>query len=67
MPNLQKQLDVSAQTINYKSPVEVVFISLDLKYAFNQLQLSDSVSNHCNLNIARGDATGIYRFENKYA
>ena len=62
MPNLLKQLDVSAQTINYISPVEVV-----LKYAFNQLQLSDSVSNHCNLNIARGDATGSYRFENKYA
>ena len=67
MPNLLEGLNVAAQTINYNSPVEVFFISLDFKYAFNQLQLSDSVSNHCNFNIACGDATGIYRFKTGYA
>ena len=49
MPYLLEQLDVAAQTINSNLPGEVFFTSLDLKYAFSQLQLSDSVSNHCNL------------------
>ena len=51
MPNLLKQLDVAAQTINSNLPGGVLFTSLDLKYAFSQLQLSDLVSNHCNLTL----------------
>ena len=56
MPNLLEQLDVAAQTINSNLPSEVLFTSLDHKFAFSQLQLSDSVSNHCNFNIVCGDA-----------
>ena len=56
MPNLLEQLDVAAQTINSSLPSEVLFTSLDLKFAFSQLQLSDSVRNHCNCNIVCGDA-----------
>ena len=35
MPNLLEQLDVAAQTINSNLPGEVLFTSLDLKYAFS--------------------------------
>ena len=56
MPNLLEQLDVAAQTINSNLPGEfnlpgLFLTSLDLKYAFSQLKLSDSVSNHCNLKL----------------
>ena len=35
MPNLLEQLDVAAQTINSNLPGEVLFTSLDLKYALS--------------------------------
>ena len=60
MPNLLEQLDVAAQTINSNSSGEAFFTSLDLKYAFSQLKVSDSFSNHCNFNVVCGDATGTY-------
>ena len=63
MPNPLEQLEVAAQTTNSNLPGKVLFTSLDIKYAFSQLQLSDSVSNHCNFNIVCGDATVTYRFK----
>ena len=66
MPNLLEQLDVAAQTFNSNLPGEFFFTSLDLKYAFSQLQLSDSVSNHCHFNIVWGDATETYRFKTDF-
>ena len=63
MPNLLEPLIVAAQTINSSSSDEDLFTSLDLKYAFSQLKLSDPFSNHCNFNIVCGYATGTYRFK----
>ena len=62
MPYLLKQLEVAAQIINSKISGPIWFTSLDLKYAFSQLQLSDLVSSHCNFNIVCEDFTGTYRF-----
>ena len=56
-------LDSAAQIITSKDPGEVWFTSLDLKYAFSQLALNDSVSKHCNFNIVCGEFTGTYRFK----
>ena len=66
MPNLMEQLDVAAQIINKDSPGEFWFTSLDLKYAFSQLLLSDLVSSHCNFSIVCGESTGTYRFKTRF-
>ena len=38
-------------------------MSLDLKYAFSQIPLSDAVSSQCNFNTVCGEHTGSYRFK----
>ena len=57
MPNLLEFLDLAAQIITSKDPGEVGFVSLDLKYAFNQLALDESVSTHCFLSVVCGELT----------
>ena len=58
-----KLIDSAAQTITKDTPGQVLFTSLDLKYAFSQLPLSELTSSHCNFSILCGDATGTYRFK----
>ena len=41
----------------------MVFISIDLKYAYGQLVLNEEVSKQCNFAIIGGKASGIYRFK----
>ena len=61
--NLLEFLDSAAQIITSKSVCTVWFTSLDLKYAFSQLPLDESVSKHCNFSIVCGEFTGTYRFK----
>ena len=63
MPNLLELLDSAAQIITAKTEGTVWFTSLDLKYAFSQLRLDESVSKHCNFSIVCGEFTGTYRFK----
>ena len=63
MPNLLELLDSAAQIITAKTEGTVWFTSLDLKYAFSQLPLDESVSKHCNFSIVCGEFTGTYRFK----
>ena len=63
MPNLLELLDSAAQIITSDKIGDVWLTSLDLKYAFSQIPLSDEVSRHCNFNIVCGEQTGTYRFE----
>ena len=63
MPNLLEPLDSAAQIITSDKIGDVWFTSLDLKYAFSQIPLSDEVSRHCNFNIVCGEQTGTYRFK----
>ena len=62
MPNLLELLDSAAQIITSSKVGDVWFTSLDLKYAFSQIPLSDGVSSQCNFNIVCGEQTGLYRF-----
>ena len=39
---------------------------IDLKYAYRQIQLDESIAEHCNFNILGGKATGTYRFINGF-
>ena len=52
MPNLVELLNSEAQISTSKSDGKVWFTSLDLKYAFSQLPLDDSVSKLSNFSIA---------------
>ena len=63
MPNLLELLDSAAQIITSDTPGDVWFTSLDLKYAFSQIPLSEEISRHCNFNIVCGEQTGTYRFK----
>ena len=63
MPNLLELLDSAAQIITAKTEGTVWFTSLDLKYAFSQLPIDESVSKHCNFSIVCGEFTGTYRFK----
>ena len=63
MPNLLELLDSAAQIITSDFSGDVWFTSLDLKYAFSQIPLSEEVSRHCNFNIVCGEQTGTYRFK----
>ena len=66
MPNIETLIDSISQIItNYKTePAEQThFSTIDLKYAYSQLNLHPETANHCNFNIISGDMTGTYRFK----
>ena len=46
MPNMHELNDLAAQIITRDIPGEVWLTSLDLKYAFSQLPLSELTSSH---------------------
>ena len=49
-----------------KSPGTYWFSKIDLKYAYNQIPLDQSIAKHCNFSILGGRATGTYRFINGF-
>ena len=66
MPNIETLMDSISQIItNYKTePAEQIYFStIDLKYAYIQLNLHPETANYCNFNIVSGDMTGTYRFK----
>ena len=47
-----------------KEPAHKIYFStIDLKYAYSQLNLHPETTKHCNFNIVSGDMTGTYRFK----
>ena len=63
MHNIDCLIDTIAQTITQSSDDgEVLFSTIDLRYAYSQLPLDPETSKHCNFNIIGGQATGTYRF-----
>ena len=42
------------------------FSRIDLKYAYRQIPLDNSIAEHCKFNILGGKATGTYRFINGF-
>ena len=61
MPNLDNLIDMVAEQVTQSSE-QAWFTTLDLKYAYGQLQLNDSTAKHCNFQIFGGEATGTYKF-----
>ena len=64
MPNIDSLIDSISQHINDSNHGDNVnFSTIDLKYAYSQLNLHPNTARHCNFNIICGDATDTYRFK----
>ena len=63
MPNIDSLIQTISQTLS-TAPLETVyFTTLDLQYAYSQLNLLSDTARHCNINLVTGDMTGTYRFK----
>ena len=64
MPNIDTLIESISQQISAPaSQNKTYFSTIDLKYAYSQLNLDINTANHCNFNIISGDMTGTYRFQ----
>ena len=63
MHNIDCLMDNIAQTITQSSDEgQVLFSTIDLRYAFSRLPLDEDTAKHGNFNMIGGQATGTYRF-----
>ena len=49
-----------------KFPRDILVLKIDLKYAYSQIPLDNSIAKHCNFSILGGKATGTHRFLNGF-
>ena len=66
MPNIETLMDSISQIItDFKTELadRIFFSTIDLKYAYSQLNLHPDTAKHCNFNIVSGDMTGTYQFK----
>ena len=66
MPNIETLIDsISEILTDYKSePADKIYIStIDLKFAYSQLNVHPDTAKHCNFSIVSGDVTGTYQFK----
>ena len=63
MPNIDNLIHSISQHINDSNHGDSVYsLTIDLKYAYSQLNLHPDTACHCNFNIICVEATGTYRF-----
>ena len=63
MPNIDNLIDTIQQSLNTNASQDTAYFStLDLKYAYSQLNLDPETARHCNFNINSGKGTLTYRF-----
>ena len=63
-PNIEMLNDsISQHLTNTQKAQQAYFSTLDLKFAYSQLQLHENIAKHCNFNIFCGESTGTYRFK----
>ena len=63
MPNIDSLIQTISQTLSTAPQETAYFTTLDLQYAYSQLNLHNDTARHCNFNIVSGDMTGTYRFK----
>ena len=64
MPNIGMLIDTISQHLaNIQNCQQAYFTTLDLKYAYSQLNLHHDTVKHCNFSIICGESTGTYRFK----
>ena len=63
MPNIDNLIERIQQNLNTTASKETAYFStLDLKYAYSQLNLDTETARHCIFNIISGEGAGTYRF-----
>ena len=63
MPNIDYSIQTISQTLSTAQQETAYFTTLDLQYAYSQLNLHSDTTRHCNFNLVIGDMTGTYRFK----
>ena len=63
MPIIDSLIQTISQTLSTAPQETAYFTTLDLQYAYRQLNLHSDTARHCNLNLVSGDMTGTYRFK----
>ena len=64
MPDIDTLIESISQQSSAPAPQNTTYFStIDLKYAYSQLNLDANTANECNFNIISGDMTGTYRFQ----
>ena len=68
MQSIDHLMDSVAVYISERKPKQgkYFFSKTDLKYAYSQIPLDDSIKKHFNFNIIGGKASGTYRFINGF-
>ena len=67
MPKIDTFIESISQQISAPAPQNTTYFStIDLKYAYSQLNLDANTANHCNFKIISGDKTGTYRFQTRF-
>ena len=61
MPNIDSLIQTISQTLSTAPQETAYFTTLDLQYAYSQLNLHSDTARHCNFNLVSGDMTGTYR------
>ena len=63
MPNNEMPINTISQNLtNTQNGQQAHFSTLDLKYAYNQLQMHKNTAKHYNFIIIYRESTGTYRF-----
>ena len=66
MPNIDSLLQTISQTQSTAPQETAYFSTLDLQYAYSQLNLHSDTARHCNFNLVSGDMTGAYCFKTRF-
>ena len=63
MPNIDLLLDNIAQVVKSDKSNQTLITTLDLRYAYSQIQLDKTTREQCNFSLIGGNATGTYQFQ----
>ena len=63
MPNIDSLIQTILRTLSTAPQGTAYFMTLDLQYAYSQLNLHSDTARYCNFNLVSGDMTGTYRFK----
>ena len=61
--NIDSLIQTISQTLSTAPQETAYFTTLDLQYAYSQLNLRSDTARYCNINLVSGDVTGTYRFK----
>ena len=62
MPNFEHLVDMVAEQLDKEGNEPAFYMSLEMHYAYGQVQLDKETAKHCNFQIAGEKATRTYRF-----